>query len=461
MNTMKKIYIIVSLILANIFYSCEVEDVRENPNYPTDVPLSVLLPPAQSGMASSTMNELSPITGLFMQYFEGTTHFEPISSYQIDNSFYIQDIWSDFYTDAMITLKTIIDKAEEENSPHYSGIAKTLMALGLGSLSSSWGNVPYSDALNGQDVLKPAFDDQSEIYNSIQTLLAEAITELQTVESTNTPGADDVIYNGDLEMWIKTAYALKARYYLHVVKRSSELSYNPLTEAMTAISNSFIEYTEDCQYSYGYSAVELNPYSTGKNSTDILVSDVFYDLINDSDDPRKDLLATRSFGENKIGDFYGSEGSPCLFITYSELKFIEAEVRLRLNTADAEISNALAEAISSNITKVTENDPDMTQDSIDNYVQSVVNLTGNFNTDLETIMNQKYIAMFSQPESWSDYRRTGFPVLTPDPDGDLPQNPGGGIPRRLPYPQNEIDNNTQNVPENATNLQDRVWWDVE
>ncbi|HSV75935.1 MAG TPA: SusD/RagB family nutrient-binding outer membrane lipoprotein, partial [Bacteroidales bacterium] len=64
------------------------------------------------------------------------------------------------------------------------------------------------------------------------------------------------------------------------------------------------------------------------------------------------------------------------------------------------------------------------------------------------------VALFLQPEVWSDFRRTGFPQLTPF-------NPAENtIPRRMLYPQNELNNNPDKVPQNIT-IFSRVWWDRE
>ncbi len=71
---------------------------------------------------------------------------------------------------------------------------------------------------------------------------------------------------------------------------------------------------------------------------------------------------------------------------------------------------------------------------------------------LEKIMTQKYIAMFSQPEVWSDWRRTDLPKLTPNPNGNV-----AAIPRRLPTAQSERLYNT-NAPVN-TDILKPVWWD--
>jgi hypothetical protein len=66
-------------------------------------------------------------------------------------------------------------------------------------------------------------------------------------------------------------------------------------------------------------------------------------------------------------------------------------------------------------------------------------------------------------ETWSNWRRSGFPVLTPVVYPG--NNTGGTIPRRFPYPIVEAGTNTANynAAHNAVPggdlLTSRVWWD--
>jgi hypothetical protein len=72
---------------------------------------------------------------------------------------------------------------------------------------------------------------------------------------------------------------------------------------------------------------------------------------------------------------------------------------------------------------------------------------------LEMIMQEKKIADFLSVENFNDWRRTGFPKLSPVP------NAISAIPRRMIYPQSEINTNPQ--PQQSALLTDRVWWDTQ
>ena len=140
-------------------------------------------------------------------------------------------------------------------------------------------------------------------------------------------------------------------------------------------------------------------------------------------------------------------------ITYAEQKMLEAEARVRTGQEGAEA--ALQEGVRANVQEVTGGIP---EDELQAYLDAHASLSGSTDEQLRTIIRQQYIAHFTQVEGWTDYRRTGYPELSPNEEGENPQNPGGDIPRRFVYPQNESLYN-ENFPAEKPNLQDRFWWD--
>ncbi|MFN9960301.1 MAG: SusD/RagB family nutrient-binding outer membrane lipoprotein, partial [bacterium] len=71
----------------------------------------------------------------------------------------------------------------------------------LGITSDMWGDVPYSEAFKGSPDgtgLRPKYDKQEFIYDTIQSLLDKGILNCQAESSTFSPSSDDVIYGGKL-----------------------------------------------------------------------------------------------------------------------------------------------------------------------------------------------------------------------------------------------------------------------
>ena len=96
-------------------------------------------------------------------------------------------------------------------------------------------------------------------------------------------------------------------------------------------------------------------------------------------------------------------------------------------------------------------------------------LGADFEKNLERIITQKWIANWRGTgiEGWFEFRRTGYPALLATganlSNGVIAED---GFARRLPYPVNELTNNTANyraavsdLLKGADNMATRVWWD--
>ncbi len=456
-NTISAWGLLLVFLLLN---SCELEDKNINPNSLESVPANVILPFTESRLARLMAGTGQVMAGIFVQYYEGIdNHPKQVQTYTVNEALYADWDWNDYYDGPMINLRKMIDIAEKEGSFYYSGIGKIMMALCLGNVTSLYGDVPYTEALQGSANRSPVYDSQKSIYESIQQLLDEGIEDLDQTYTGFKPTSDDIIYKGDVSKWKKSAYALKARFYMHLTKRSDELDFNPAEKALEAIANSFSSSDEDMTYPFGYSAAENNPFYSFSLLNYILPNAQFTSMMAASSDPRRDFYFKKKFGVATLnGLYFTSSTSPVHMMTYHEMKFIEAEARIRIDKNDELAQTALQEAVSADINKVSKGtlDPSI----VSTYVNKNAVLTGTFETDLALIMKQKYIAMYATIESWTDYRRTGYPVLTPNPGGDHNQNPGGAIPRRITYPQAERLYN-QSFPSVLPTLQDRFWWDAE
>ncbi|MHC1704154.1 MAG: SusD/RagB family nutrient-binding outer membrane lipoprotein [Tenuifilaceae bacterium] len=456
MNNIYKIFFFTVVLLS--ITACELEEVNINPNNPKEVPANVILPFNEEGLARLMAGTGQVMSGVFMQYYQGIdNHPIQVQIYVVSEALYVDWDWNDYYDGPMINLRKMIEIAEKENAYYYSGIGKVLMAHCVGNVTSLWGDVPYSEALLGSLNRSPKYDPQQSIYESIQLLLDDGIADLQQTYNGLKPGADDIIFNGDKTKWLKTAYALKARYYMHLTKRSADLSFNPAEKALEAVANAMTSSSDDLEFHYGFTAAEYNPFYSYSLLKYVIPNLSFTSMLSALNDPRKDFYYKKRFGVADFKDcYFTSSNSPVLMMTYHELMFIEAEARLRLNENDPAAQIALQKGVSASINKVSKGTLDPT--IVTTYKNTNAVLTGTFENKLSTLITQKYIAMFASIESWTDYRRTGYPVLVPNAGGDHNQNPGGAIPRRLTYPQKERLYNL-NFPSYLPNLQDRFWWD--
>ena len=323
------------------------------------------------------------------------------------------------------------------------------MAANLGMAATMWGDVPYSEAFLGEEggeSLQPAYDTQESVYQSVQQLLDEGITLLGQTPSFAPPGADDLIYDGDADLWIKTANALKARYYMHLTKRDANAS----ASALSAITKAYESNAEEATFVFGTAPTQANPYAqfgTQRPNT-LVVFEPFNESMDSKSDPRLSYYMASdgtnwNFYAGESALFWSSNASPLPLISFTEQKFLEAEAELRSgNIAEAEA--ALTDAIEANMDQMGIDPTDYAA-----YVAAYGDFSG-LTTDearMERLIGEKYVAMYCQGfiESWTDFKRTGYPDLTPNPQGVNGFNPSGVIPRRYQYVTDERFSNTVNV----------------
>jgi hypothetical protein len=436
-NIMKYLKYIGSFIM--VFFitltSCDMTDTNIDPTRPVDVELNLILPTAIGQAAYNQMAVPARLAGIVIQHYRGFDAQQvAYTDYVIpDNTF--NNYWNTgAYGGVMKDARDLVAKADDEDQPHYKGIALILKAESLGYLAAAFGDVPSQDALLGTENLKPSFDAQRDVYDDVIAMLDEAITELQKAAVPGGPAGDDLIYGGDASGWIKTANAYKARYLMHLGRTA---------EAQTAINNSFTSASEEPVFQWSTNQVNANPLARfGIERPNTLIIDPrFGDALKATSDPRRSKIIDDPDADpanNEQYSFYSGSNPDLIWaqnnsaiplISLTELKFYEAEISLSL----ADLQDAVRESMA--LMGVASDDA---EDYIAANVQSAT---------LEDVMNEAYIALYGHASSvvWHNYRRTGFPVLTPSSSGANGLNPSGVIPRRWIYPIGERNTNEENL----------------
>jgi hypothetical protein len=306
MNTksflIKSVFVLFSVFLLG---SCELEEANVNPNRPTEVPPAVMLPYGQERLARLNIGTTQVMAGIFMQYYDGVdNHPVQVQQYIHNEALYVDWNWNDYYDGPMVNLQVMIELAEKDGSYYYSGIGKVLLANALGNVTSLYGDVPFSDAFKGSLNRSPVYDPQKQIYETIQSLLDEGIEDLETEYQGKKPASDDLMYGGDAAKWVKAAWALKARYYMHLSKKGSELNYNPAEKALESSLKAIASSNDDLQLSYGNSASEYNPFYSYTLLNYILPNAGFTNMLLLTNDPRRNFYYRKKFGEATLNGLY-------------------------------------------------------------------------------------------------------------------------------------------------------------
>ncbi len=172
------------------------------------------------------------------------------------------------------------------------------------------------------------------------------------------------------------------------------------------------------------------------------------------------LFTTNSTGiQPNIEDGFAAQDAPAPLVTYEENLLILAEAGLRVNGFGTGLSN-LNEYRAFMDTGGYLRNVDPSQVNYEPYVSADFEVGGMENTDgisqenalLREILEERYITLFGQIETFNDTRRTEGEIVVRVP---ITPNTGNQLPQRFLYPQSEIDRN-DNVPNPIPNFFDET-----
>jgi hypothetical protein len=505
----------VSLLTAS---SCNKEflDINVSPNLTTNNPPSLILPSVESTLGFTMGSDVHRYTMLFVQQFaaQAGRQTEEYDLYRIQPTEVNTTFRANFYGGVLADIEEILRTDPTVTHPHYYGIAKILKAYTYHVITDLWGDVPFTEAIKGREGnYQPALDRSSDIYPALITLLDEGIADMRQTSPLAAPSTDDYIYGGSTNAirWIRMANTLKLRLYLHMANVpgvntsviSSFVSATPATEFMTTNADNF-------QQRFEIVARRQNPIHQFilDRQNDITSSATIVNLMNSKSDPRRASYFTpapfsaaalanppATTNSGYIGLVNGTSGgginngisrlhtyvrgavttaagsiptgpnllvtglayngsAPIRMLLFSEYNFIRAEMAMRYGVPGD------AEAFYQAGIRASFADAGLTTAQASDYLATPAGtLSGSAEDMLKQLIEEKYVANYMVAlEPWNDWRRTGYPTLTPVPAALNPGN-NGRVPRALPYPQQEVDANPKITQ--RTNLSENpVYWDV-
>ncbi|MDN5201143.1 SusD/RagB family nutrient-binding outer membrane lipoprotein [Fulvivirgaceae bacterium BMA10] len=211
---MKNIIKSLFLITLMLFASCEsiVDGINDNPNEltPTDVNAEFFLNGAMLANSVAQAGHLNRISGLWSgQLFGFTSLYSNIYGYSMSSAESVTT-WSRIYIGVIPNVRNIRSIVPDDKL--LVGISKVLEAHAVGTAASLFGNVPYSEI--NTEVEDPKFDGQMAVFNSLISLLNDAISDLNGASSRTVDF--DIYFGGDATKWLAAANTLKARYHLQM-----------------------------------------------------------------------------------------------------------------------------------------------------------------------------------------------------------------------------------------------------
>ncbi len=449
-------------------------DMNTDPNRPSN--------PLTSGLLTSAEKSIDGVIG------DATSvlYAQQLSQKQYTEGSRYQTIYFNFngyYAGPLMDLQRIIDLNTNEetkgdvltsgSNANQLAVARILRAYFFGIMTDRWGSIPYSNALQGEANFAPSYDTQEAIYNDLLNELKNAAAQIQLTE---TAVEGDFLFNGDMQSWINFANSLRMIYALRISDVAGDLAK---THFVDAYQNGGI--SQNVMYPYLADANNQNPwYARYLTRVDYAISDTMFDYMNPLNDPRLPVFADPAKGAGEIVPMpYGIANTAAGEITNDEISYLGSGLRgqgadlpiltlaqLHFSAAEAAVRGWISEDAEMHYNAAIK--ASMMQFGVysdASFAAYIAQPEVKWSSAdaMKKIGYQKWVALFLQGfESWSEWRRLDYPVLTPAKDA---MNDSKMIPVRQAYPTTERDINSDNYnaavsAQGADDLDTKVWWDV-
>jgi len=395
--------------------------------------------------------------------------------------------WSSWYADPLMNLQTIINRpinpsteAAEGSAKNQMAVARILRAFFYWHMTDRWGAIPYSKALQGTANFTPEYTSQKDVYFDLMKELKEAAAQIDA--GTGVKG--DFLYNKDMSKWKKLANSMRALMALRISKVDATKGKAEFADALAG--GLLASNADNFVYPHQLETANQNYWFGVLKTAELYApSDVLVNYMTEAD-PRLKTYANK----NKltpaayVGMPYGLANSDAVVVSgtgTSKVSTMGANIR-KQNTSTQIITFAqilFAKAEAAKLGWIPGDDAEAKA----NYEAAITNSIIQWNGDntgaaafittpaiaydpansIKQIAYQRWVHLYMNGyEAWAEWRRTGFPTLTP-----APNNGGALIPTRQGYPSKEFTLNSVNYEKakadmgGKDDLTGKVWWDVE
>lgn len=430
------------------------------------------------------------------------------ANFNQDNRNSTDDMWVDYYQTVIKHTRDLINQVgDQPERNNLVQMGRIVQAYAFMVLTDTYGDIPYFDGGKGftAQIPFPAYDAQQNIYPDIIQELKAAVATLNVAGNQET---SEVLYGGDVEKWKRLGNSLLVRAGMRLSKVDAGTAQSVVAAAFQAgvmqsnDDNAVIRH--DNNYTNGFGNT-LN----GTEANNYYLVSSFVDYLKSTNDPRLSAIAVRYVGAKsgpeqksdiasneasvQIGMPMGHDNSsvvtaaanlglasfydfsqadrtrvvkrdaPMFLVTHAQTQLLLAEAAQK-GWINGDAATYYNNGVRAHMEQMESYDPQsaIPSDAIDDYLNANPYNSGNA---LEQINSQYWVASFlNSPEAWANFRRSGFPALTPNPFPGQDLTAEDFI-RRLTYPSSEIGVNADNVNAaigrmGADVLDTRIWWDV-
>ncbi|KAA9350017.1 SusD/RagB family nutrient-binding outer membrane lipoprotein [Larkinella humicola] len=429
------------------------------------------------------------------------------ANFNQDNRTVSNGNWNTYYRTIIRELVDVIAQTKDDPARvNLYNMTRIWKAYSFMVITDTYGDIPYAQAGKSylEGIVKPVYDTQESVYTDILTELDAASAAL---DASKPKVASDVLYDGDVVKWKRLGYSLLLRGAMRLSKVNPTKAAEYVAKAVAGgvmqsnADNAIIRHTASFTNPVGS---QLN----GGQSAFFYLDQEFVNFLQKNNDPRLASIAVRYVGaisgaqqvESRanrtpavqIGAPQGFDNTtigtavtasklaslwdysqldktrmagltaPSFLVTHAQTQLLLAEAAFRKWTT-GNAATLYANGIRAHMQQLATYGANtaVAESAITAYVDANPLAAGK---ELEQINTQYWVASFLVgPETWANFRRSGFPVLTPNPypGSDLKTE---GFIRRLTYTDAELNVNKANVDQaisrqGANLLDTRIWWD--
>jgi hypothetical protein len=436
---------------------------------------------------------------------------------------YTAGAWNDAFRSASLSNEIIKIYGADPTRVNSVAAATVMKAMALAYATDVYGDIPYTEAFKGAEGLNaPKYDKQQDV---LKGLLAELESASKMFDASKQALAADLIYNKDVTKWKKLANSMMLRIAMRFTKRDAAFAKAWAEKAyaggvFTSIADDAFMKSDNAN---GYTNPNNRAYDIPADLYEVRWSKTLIDWLKATNDPRVSTIAevvtgfaannSLAAGDNTyakqigmpngydmnggatditkapgypgpsgtgtdvtpIGNYsrprgqYRDRNGVEFFITYAETELLLAEAAVRGWSVGANAATHYANGLKAGMMTManmgaTAAIPEAT---IDAYVAANPLDVSSTAASLKMINEQFWATtgtLMNGTEAWSNWRRSGYPVLTPVVyAGNFS---GGQVPRRQLYPTGEASLNGTNYNTGVAGLtpgsdswSSRVWWD--
>ena len=487
---MKNKFLILIPIFSLFVTSCsdDITGLNTDTKRPTTTEANFLFTSAEHAMMDqvTSTNVNFNVFRLFAQQWT-EVQYPQESQYDLTGRTIPDRHWTVYYRDVLRDYKEAKDillaqKATFTGTPAQAkiidnkiAIIDILTAYSYSILVDTFGDVPYTEALDIIKFPQPKYDDAQTIYKDLILKLKNASTALDA--SAGSFGGADLVYGGNAAKWKKFANTLRLRLAINI----DDVDHTYATaQALSAVADGVIMSSADSAY-LKYAAVQPNTNPlyvdlVASNRDDFLPADTFVNKLNALSDPRRSKYFTEFPAGSGLykGGKYGELNTynsfshltptikeptyPGVLLTYSEVEFLLAEAVERGIAVGGTAQSHYNAAVTASL-----QDWGVESTDIATYLaRTDVNYTTATGTWQRKLGEQSWIALYNRGfEAWTSYRRLDFPVLNVPPVtyGNITE-----VPKRYTYPGAEETINETNLNAAVSKLGGntvikRIFWD--